>query len=140
MVHSVHTDFIDLDTNCGGDKLVIPIKPLPQVLDQWNGSAPTVWTIASTAILNCLREAGHGAIFRCSILGDIITLVGYWFVDNPTIIQVSPIPATSTEQLIELAHKGIGSFSGTAQARGGQVRKGKTKCYLLEFIWETMGK
>ena len=72
MVHSVYTAFEDSDTLYGVDKLSLPLKPLPQGLGQGNGTAPAMWSIVSTPIINCPREAGHEAFFKCRISGDSI--------------------------------------------------------------------
>ena len=64
MVHSVRTDFGDSDNTYRGDIWEILLKPPPHGLGQGNGAAPSIWAIVSSPATNCLREAGHVAVFK----------------------------------------------------------------------------
>ena len=85
MSHSVRTAFGDSKYNYGGDTWEVPLKPPPQGMGEGNGSSPAIWAIFSTPLLNCLRKAGHGAAFKCSISGLKTNLVGYCFIDDSKI-------------------------------------------------------
>ena len=78
-----------------------------------------------TAILNCLLEAFPGAVLKCSIYGDSISIVVYLFLDYYTIIQVSLDPYTSTDDHLKLSQKVLEIFLGEAQATGGKVVQSK---------------
>ena len=140
MVHLVRTAFGYSSYTYRGDLWAIPLKPPPHVLGQGNGASPTIWDIVSSPLLNCLREAGHGAVFRCSTSQDSFHIVGYYFVDDSTIIQVAPSPDTPLENTVKLAQKGLNLFAGAAKATGGQVNAEKTKWYLMDFKWDPEGK
>ena len=112
MVHLVRTAFGDSANTYGGDIWAIPLKPPPQGLVQGNGEAPEIWAIVSSPLLNFLIEAGHGAVFRCSISQDSFHLLGYYFVDDSTIIQVEPSPETPLEEMVKLSQKGLNIFAG----------------------------
>ena len=72
-------------------------------------------------LLNCIRDAIDGASFKCLLSGNNIKLVGYCFVDDSTIIQVPPLPTTSTEEIKRAEQKGLDMFYGEAQATGGNI-------------------
>ena len=115
--------------------------PLPhQCLWQGNWPAPNIWDIVSTPLINSLREAGFGSAFKCYISKDSFSIMGYWFVDNSTIIQVSPSPPTPKNKTIKLDQYSLNLILGSVIATGGQLSASKTKWYLLEFIWDTSGK
>jgi hypothetical protein len=97
MVHTVRTAFGDSIELYGGDIWALPCSPPPQGLGQGNGAAPTIWALVSTPILNALRKKGYGAAFKCAITKNNFKLVGYCFVDDSTIVQITPSPETTTE-------------------------------------------
>ena len=83
----------------------------------------------------CLRDVGHGAVFKCCIFKDSINLVGYFFVDNSIIIQTFPYLTTPTNETIKISKSGLDLFASASRATVGKVSGNKTKCYLLKFKW-----
>ena len=67
-------------------------------------------------------------------------MVGYYFVDDSNIIQISPSPTTQEKYTIKLSESGLDLFSGAAQKTDGKVSVNKTKWYLLEFKWDATEK
>ena len=140
MVHSSRTAFGDSPASYVGNIWAIPMNPLPQGLEQVNRAAPAIWDIVSTLLLNSLREAGFGAAFKCCISREYFSIVGYCFVEESSIIQVSPSPLTPTNKIVKLSQGSLDLFTGSSGATGGQLSALKTKWYLLEFLWYTAGK
>ena len=60
-------------------------------------------------------------------------MVGYCFVNNITIVQISPSPNTPTEDTVKLSQEGLNIFARAARATRVQVRVYETKWYLLDF-------
>ena len=121
MEHLVRTDFGDSDSTHEGDKWALPLKPPPQGLGQVNGAALKIWASIRTPLMDFLKDAGHGAVFKCCISKDSIKIVGYCFVDDSTIIQIAPYPTSPTDETIKLAQSGLDLFGGADHATGGQV-------------------
>ena len=121
MVHLVRMVFGDSANTYGGDIWAISLKPPPQDLGQGNGAVPEIWEIFSSPLINCLIEAGHRVVFKCSISRDSFHILGYCFVDDSTIIQVSPSSDTPPEETVKIGQKGLNIFAGSAKATGRQV-------------------
>ena len=96
MEHSVRTFFGDSEPSYRGDKWDVPLKYPPQGLGKLNGAALDVWAVVSTLMINCLRNAGHRAALKCCMSVETFKIVGYCFVDDSTIIKVSPSPISTT--------------------------------------------
>ena len=84
-------------------------------------SDPLIWAIISSLLLKCLRKSGHRAAFKYTISRDYYHLVGYFFEDDSTIIQVAPTSTRLLKETSKLAQKGINIFEGEAKETGGQV-------------------
>jgi len=91
-------------------------------------------------MLNALRESGFGVAFKCCISGNSFRMVGYFFVEDYTLIPVAPSPDTLTDDTVKLAQHGLDLFVGVIRATGGQVNEDKSKWCLLEFQWYLTGK
>ena len=94
MYHSVRTAFEYSESTYDSNKWTLPLKPPPQYLGHVNVYAPTIWTIVRTSLLDFLRYAGHGEVFKCRIPQYFLKLVGYCFIDDSRIIQIAPSPTT----------------------------------------------
>eukprot|EP00957_Ditylum_brightwellii_P200605 15292933-Ditylum_brightwellii.AAC.1 len=67
VVHSVHMTYGDSLEAYGGDLWVVKTKLPPQGLGQGNGTAPCIWALVSTPLLNAIRSKGYSAVFKCMI-------------------------------------------------------------------------
>ena len=94
-----------------------------------------MWAIFGTPLLKFLRKSVHGAAFKCCISGDATNLVGYCFIKDSTIVQISMSPNTTTKDTVKLSQEGLDIFAGLARSTGGKVRVQKTKRCLLGFTW-----
>ena len=110
MVHLFRTDFGESTNTYGGEIWEIPLKTPPQGLGQGNRASPEIWAVVISTLLNCFREAGHGAPFKFSILRYSFNLEGYYFVDDSTIVQVVSTPDTPQEERVKRAQKGLNIF------------------------------
>ena len=140
MVHTCRTVFGDSLEQYGGKVWAVPLSPPPQGLGQGNGAAPTIWALVSTPLLDQLRAAGHGVVFKCCLSGETFHLVGYAFVDDTTLVSVAPSPDWTTEQVMERSQRGLDMYVGGVRATGGTVHPKKSKWYLVEFGFDNQGK
>ena len=140
MVHLFRTSLGNSKYRYDSDKWDVPIKPPPQGIGQGNWDDPSIWSIVSITLLDCIRESGHRAAFKCCLSVENLNLVGYLFVNDVTIIQVDTPPNTPTKDSVKLSQKGLEIVTGVIQATGLHVSMQKTKCFLLGFIWELSGK
>eukprot|EP00957_Ditylum_brightwellii_P124976 9527183-Ditylum_brightwellii.AAC.1 len=94
MVHTCYMAFGNLTASYGGNVWAIPCSSYPQGLRQGNRAAPCIWVLLSTPILNALKGKSFGAAFKCCISKHEFKLVGYCFVNDSTMIQMSLSPTT----------------------------------------------
>ena len=118
---------------------MVPIYPSPQGLRQGNRVAPSIGEMVSMPILNFLQDADHSAVFKCCISQESLNLVGYCFMDDNKIIQISPSLNDPAKYTTKISQEGLDIFSGVDQATGGNVSVKKTKWYLLEFKGDKAG-
>ena len=69
-----------------------PLKNLAKVMDQLH----IFGLLLVHLLLNFPRDTGHIEAFKCYISGETLNIVGYYFVNNSTIIQVTPSPKSYT--------------------------------------------
>ena len=117
----VRTEFGNSTSIYGGDIWVAPLKTPLGVIWKGNGLPPDMWEILSTPLLNWLRDAGHVAAFKWCMSREMLKLVYSYFVDDSTIIQVSPTTDFTTPEIVSLALQGLDIFSGASQWTGEQV-------------------
>ena len=82
LAHTVRTSFGDSDESFKQDIWAAP----PHGVGQGNRSGPAIWAVVSTPILDLLRDEGLGAVFKMSISGEIVKLLGYSFVDDTDLV------------------------------------------------------
>ena len=113
MIHNVRTEFGNLNHHYGGDAWAVTLITPPQGLGQGKKSSPKIWAIVSSPVLKYLWNSGHGYYFKLCISGKSISLVGYCFVDDLTIIQVSTDQLTTTVEITRSDQAGIDIFVGS---------------------------
>jgi hypothetical protein len=80
--HYIRTIFGNSTILFGGDLWVV----LVQRVGQGNGAGPLIWALVSTPVLNMLQAEDHGAFFKAALSGDVLSFVGYSFVDDTDLI------------------------------------------------------
>ena len=76
IIHRVRTAFGDSEQTYGGDDLLAEECP-PQGVLQGNAAGPTIWSIISSVIFDCLHARGHSIFFCSSISRQLFALVGF---------------------------------------------------------------
>ena len=61
-------------------------------------------------------------------------------MDDSKIIQVSPSPDTTLEDMVKLSQKVPNTFARAAKATVGKVSAEETKWYIMDFKWDPEGK
>ena len=61
-------------------------------------------------------------------------------MENSKIIQVSPSTLPPKNDTVKSSQEILNLFTRAPRATGGQIRTSKTKCYLLEFLWDLYEK
>ena len=105
MVHLVITEFGFSASNCRGELWSVSSNPPPQFQGQVNGDSMAIWAIVSTPLINFRIVTGYRAYFKFCIFRDGLILVKYGFLENSTLIQVSPSTLTPTNNTIKLPRK-----------------------------------
>ena len=85
MVHKVRTAFGDSKDSYGGDQAT-DFLTFPQGVLQDNASGPTIWTILSSVIFSCLHSRGFSATFCSALSLQLLSLVGFCYVDDCDLI------------------------------------------------------
>ena len=116
MVHTCRTVFRESMDSYGGKIWAIPHSPPPQGLGQGNGVSPCIWALVSTPLPNALQGKGFGAAFKCCISKYSFGLVGYCFVGDSTIVQISPSPDTTTSEIVSMAQEEVDMSAGFKMA------------------------
>ena len=140
MFHSVRTLFGYSPTINRENIWDMTMKPPPQGIRQGYLAAREIWDIVSNPLLNSLRKSGFVAALKCYISKESFIFVGYWFVENSTIIQVSPSPLTPKNETVRLAQDILDLFSETEISIRWQLSTSKTNLYILKFLLDTAGK
>ena len=135
MEHHIRTIYRDSTNGFSGMLWAVPW----QGVGQGNGTGPQIWALASTPVLNMLREAGCGAIFKTAVSGSTVTFVGYAFVDDTDLIAASPDPNATYLEVTTLMQNSITAWEGGIRATGRALVPEKTHWYLIDFKW-TQGK
>jgi hypothetical protein len=83
MHHTVMTIYGDSKSGYGGNLWEVPYYGV----GQGNGAGPAIWAVMSTPVLKMMKYEGLGFMYKTSIEGKQLHLVGYSFVDDTDIIQ-----------------------------------------------------
>ena len=83
-------------------------------------------------LIEMMQKEGRGISWESFLSGLVVSLVCFSFVDD-TDLAVSPTGASVGEDLIAPAQKALDNWSGTLEAKGGELASAKTFCYLLDY-------
>jgi Reverse transcriptase (RNA-dependent DNA polymerase) len=106
-----------------------------QGIGQGNGAGPQIWAVVSTAILNCLREAGAGATFLTPLTQEELKFVGYAFVDDTDLLITGDNEAHGGDWTINAMQHSLKEWEGALRATGGALEPAKTFWYSVDFKW-----
>jgi len=80
--HYIRTAFGDSDRSFTGTTTQSPL----QGVGQGNGAGPQIWAAVSSPIFNMVRQPGHGTMLQSLTTDDMISFVGFGFVDDVDLI------------------------------------------------------
>ena len=95
-----------------------------------------IWAVISTPLLNMLREEGCTVYFRTALQGDVLSFVGYAFVDDTDLIVSGSEPTASFQDIISRMQQSLDLWEGGLRATGGAIVPEKSHWYLIDFKWE----
>jgi hypothetical protein len=91
-IQCIRTAYGDSDISYGGSGWTKPMHGI----GQGNGGGPPIWAIISSTLLNILRSKGYGLTMITPIMRQLLSFVGYSFVDDTDIIQSNGSLTTTT--------------------------------------------
>jgi hypothetical protein len=117
--HCVRTAFGDSDVTYGGAGWYKPMHGI----GQGNGGGPPIWTVISSTLLNILRSKGYGLKMITPITQQILTFVGYSFVDDTDIVQSDGSP---TPETIRKLQEAVDTWESSLKVTGGALGPDKS--------------
>ena len=131
--HTVRTAFGDSTTSFGRELWLAPLHGV----GQGNGAGPAIWAVVSSPILDLLRRESQGFVFRCSLSGSIIKIIGYSFVDDTDLVvggsEISQWEiADELQNALDTWHMGI-------ELTGGALVPAKSFWSEVQFEWDRNG-
>jgi len=119
--HYIRTAFGDLDSSFMG---ITMQSPLQGVVGQGNGASPQIWAAVSSPIFNMVCQSGNGTTLQSLTTDDMISFVGFGFVDNVNLIvadnTIPRNPHSIVQQLqctLDLWEMGLRISGGTLSAK-----------------------
>ena len=99
-----------------------------------NGAGPSIWSAVNAPIIDMVRAAGGGAVFRTAIALSCLKFIGFSFVDDADIIQTDEDVETPGELLIPEIQKAVDLYNGGLHSSGGALKMDKCEWRLVD--WE----
>ena len=131
MVHRVKTAFGPSEETYDEDDIE-DWENTPQGILQGNASGPTVWSLLSSVIFECLYKQGHSVHFCSALSCQLLILVGFSYVDDTDLFQTGE---TTIEVLVSMQEL-INSFGSLLQVTGGAISADKSWFYLVDYVWK----
>jgi hypothetical protein len=72
-------------------------------IGQGNGGGPPIWAVISSTLLNILHSKGYGLTMITPIMRQLLSFVGYSFVDDTDIVQSDGSLTTTTVRKLQEA-------------------------------------
>ena len=141
MVHSFIMPFSDYSASYEGNKWAIPMNPSPLPRDMSSKRARP-WHLGDSEHSYSKNPQGSSiwSIFiTMHIKGELKT---YWILlcGKPHNNSDHILTPNTHKKTTKLALDVLDLLAGAARPTGRKLSATKTKCYLLEFIWEPAGK
>ena len=93
-----------------------------QGIGQGNGAGPSIWAAVNSPIIQMVKSAGGGAIFRTAITLSCLQFVGFSFVDDADILHTDIHVDTPGELLLLTIQKSIDIYNGGLHSSGGALK------------------
>ena len=113
-----------------------PMYPPLQGNGQGNGNGPCSWAVISTVIILAMRNANHGCHLRSAILGTLLYIVCFAFVDDTDTVQTGDTVNETGEELLAKFQTAVDRWEGLIKATGGAIEPTKSFWYLIDTTWD----
>ena len=130
MKHRVRTGFGDSVDYYGGEE-----DGDPHGATQGNGAGPAIWALASSPLLDILRQKGYSAKLLSQIKKEFFHLCGFAFVDDTDTIQTGQQGTPSEESLIEAQAK-MNLWDNIIRATVGAIEGDKSNYTVNNWKWK----
>jgi hypothetical protein len=94
-----------------------------------------MWAVVTTPVLKMMKDEGFGFMYKTSIEGKQLHLVGCSFVEDTGIIQ-SGQPGEPFQVLATRMQAAMDTWEGGLWATGGALDPEKSCWYLIQFFWK----
>jgi hypothetical protein len=108
------------------------VTPLLQGVGQGNGAGPAIWAAISLVLIMAMATQGHA--FNI-IIGVLVSMFCYAFVDDTDIIHLAASTAVKGEEVIGLMQEILDCRGGLLRATGGALVPKKSYWYAIDFQW-----
>jgi hypothetical protein len=110
-------------------------KTFLQGSGQGNGGGPAIWAVISPVIIMAMATQGHGFNILSALIGVLISLVCYAFVDDIKVIHLAFMTETPGEEVIAEMQTLLDCWGGILRATGGALVPKKSYWYAIDFQW-----
>ena len=105
-------------------------------IGQGNGLGPALWALISSIVFKMCKARGHGMNLLTPISKNIISFMGFAFVDDADLIAGAEDVNTSGATMIARFQAMMTCWNGGIRATGGLIAPEKTRWFLLSFFWD----
>ena len=102
-------------------------------IGQGNRLGPTLWCLISTIIIKICKRKVHGTTIITQISKEIVSLLGFAFVDNTDLVLMANNAYTSGAAMIPKMQALMTDWCECIQATGGLIAPAKTRWFLVFF-------
>ena len=104
-------------------------------IGQGNGLSPVLWALISSIVFKMCKACGHGMNLTTPISKNVISFMGFAFVDEADLIAGAEDVNTPGATMIARFQAMMTCWNGGIRATGGLIAPEKTRWFLLSFFW-----
>jgi hypothetical protein len=123
--HTVRTIYGDSKSGNGGTLWAVPCSDA----GQGNGTGPAIWAVVITPVLKMLKDEGFRFMYKKSIEGKELHVVGYSFIEDTDNIQ-SGQPGEPFQVLATRIQEAMDKWEGGLRTTGGALEHWSQKSYF----------
>ena len=138
MKHYIWTSFAeDSEEHFTSEHTAVPF----QGILQGNSTAPTIWVLVSTPLLNMLQTAGNRAFITSPLSEENSHIVGYAFVDDTDLVTMDMRDINmEVEEIMSNMQDSIDCWEGGLRTIGGAIVPEKSWVYPVDFKFDGSGR
>lgn len=131
MIHRIRTAFGDSDIMYRGEDIGDWVNK-PQGVLQGNTAGSDIWSALSSVKFKLLHSRGFAENIVTAVSKQVLTLVGFVYVDDCGLIQSVNNPINVLAYMQSL----INSWGSLMEVTGGAVRADKSWWYMIDYVWK----